>query len=75
MHAMCKVWPRSHCGRAPGPFDVVAPGPRMREMILATRAIWDGWNNETKLDFLHPGAVQTPRPLRLIAPATAALVE
>jgi len=27
------------------------PAPRMREMILAIRAIWDCWNNETKLDF------------------------
>jgi probable F420-dependent oxidoreductase len=27
------------------------PAPRMREMVLAIRAIWDCWNNETKLDF------------------------
>ncbi len=27
------------------------PAPRMREMILATRAIWDCWNEGTKLDF------------------------
>ena len=27
------------------------PAPRMREMILAMRAIWDTWNNGTKLDF------------------------
>jgi len=27
------------------------PAPRMREMILAIRAIWDSWNNGTKLDF------------------------
>jgi probable F420-dependent oxidoreductase len=27
------------------------PAPRMREMILAIRAIWDCWNNDTKLDF------------------------
>jgi probable F420-dependent oxidoreductase len=27
------------------------PAARMREMILATRAIWDSWNNGTKLDF------------------------
>jgi probable F420-dependent oxidoreductase len=27
------------------------PAPRMREMILAVRAIWDCWNNGTKLDF------------------------
>jgi probable F420-dependent oxidoreductase len=27
------------------------PAPRMREMVLATRAIWDSWQNGTKLDF------------------------
>ncbi len=27
------------------------PAARMREMILAVRAIWDCWNNGTKLDF------------------------
>src|SRR3954465_5282966 len=27
------------------------PAPRMREMILAMRAIWDCWNNDTKLEF------------------------
>src|SRR4249920_3031910 len=27
------------------------PAPRMREMVLAMRAIWDCWNNGTKLDF------------------------
>jgi probable F420-dependent oxidoreductase len=27
------------------------PAPRMREFILAMRAIWDCWNNDTKLDF------------------------
>ena len=27
------------------------PAPRMREMILAIRAIWDCWHNGTKLDF------------------------
>jgi probable F420-dependent oxidoreductase len=27
------------------------PAARMREMILAMRAIWDSWNNGTKLDF------------------------
>ena len=27
------------------------PAPRMREMIMAIRAIWDSWNNGTKLDF------------------------
>src|SRR2546423_2235345 len=27
------------------------PAPRMRELIMAMRAIWDTWNNGTKLDF------------------------
>jgi probable F420-dependent oxidoreductase len=27
------------------------PAPRMREFVLALRAIWDCWNNGTKLDF------------------------
>ena len=27
------------------------PAPRMRELVLAIRAIWDSWNNDTKLDF------------------------
>src|SRR3954465_15508940 len=27
------------------------PAARMREMILAIRAIWDNWQNGTKLDF------------------------
>ena len=27
------------------------PAPRMREMILAMRAIWDTWKNGTKLEF------------------------
>jgi probable F420-dependent oxidoreductase len=27
------------------------PAPRMRELILAVRAIWDCWQNGTKLDF------------------------
>lgn len=27
------------------------PAPRMREMVLAIRAIWDTWNHGTKLDF------------------------
>ncbi|MGH7279039.1 MAG: TIGR03617 family F420-dependent LLM class oxidoreductase [Candidatus Rokuibacteriota bacterium] len=30
-------------------FD--APGPRMREIVLALRAIWDCWQNGTTLDF------------------------
>jgi probable F420-dependent oxidoreductase len=28
-----------------------APGPKLREMILALRAIWDCWQNGRKLDF------------------------
>ncbi|MFQ5897337.1 MAG: TIGR03617 family F420-dependent LLM class oxidoreductase [Candidatus Methylomirabilia bacterium] len=28
-----------------------APGPRLREVILALRAIWDCWQNGTKLSF------------------------
>jgi probable F420-dependent oxidoreductase len=27
------------------------PAPRMREMVLAIKAIWDSWDNDTKLDF------------------------
>lgn len=27
------------------------PAPRMREFVLALRAIWDCWNNGTRLDF------------------------
>jgi probable F420-dependent oxidoreductase len=27
------------------------PGPRLRDMILAMRAIWDCWQNGTRLDF------------------------
>jgi len=27
------------------------PAPRMREFVLAMRAIWDNWNDGTKLDF------------------------
>jgi probable F420-dependent oxidoreductase len=27
------------------------PAARMREFIMATRAIWDSWNNGTRLDF------------------------
>ena len=29
----------------------VAPGPRLRDMILAIRAIWDCWQNATKPEF------------------------
>src|SRR5207344_3532711 len=27
------------------------PAPRMRELILAIKAIWDTWNNDVALDF------------------------
>jgi probable F420-dependent oxidoreductase len=29
----------------------VPPGPRLRDMILAMRAIWNSWQNGTRLDF------------------------
>src|SRR5215213_3068614 len=32
-------------------MDWSHPAPRMREMVLAIRAIWDNWQNGTKLDF------------------------
>jgi probable F420-dependent oxidoreductase len=51
-----------------------APGPRLREVILALRAIWDCWQNGTKLDFrgqfyrfdlmtpfFNPGPIEHPR--------------
>ena len=28
-----------------------SPGPKLREIIQALRAIWDSWQNKTKLDF------------------------
>jgi probable F420-dependent oxidoreductase len=28
-----------------------SPGPKLREVVLALRAIWDTWQNGTKLDF------------------------
>jgi probable F420-dependent oxidoreductase len=50
------------------------PGPRMREYILALRAVWDCWQNGTKLNFqgdyynlslmtpyFNPGPIQHPR--------------
>jgi probable F420-dependent oxidoreductase len=49
------------------------PGPRMREYILALRAVWDCWQNGTKLDFqgdyynltlmtpyFNPGPIEQP---------------
>src|SRR5438045_8735013 len=36
------------------------PAPRMRELILAVRAIWDSWNNGTKLDFRGDFYTHTP---------------
>lgn len=31
-----------------------SPGPKMREIVLAMRAIWDCWQNGTKLNFKGP---------------------
>jgi probable F420-dependent oxidoreductase len=51
-----------------------APGPKLREVILALRAIWDCWQNDTKLDFkgkfyqftlmtpfFNPGPIKHPK--------------
>jgi probable F420-dependent oxidoreductase len=51
-----------------------APAPRMREVVLALRAIWDCWQNGTKLNFkgqfyrfdlmtpfFNPGAIEHPQ--------------
>ena len=51
-----------------------APAPRMREVVLALRAIWDCWQNGTKLafkgqfyrfdlmtPFFNPGPIEHPR--------------
>jgi probable F420-dependent oxidoreductase len=51
-----------------------APAPRMREVVLALRAIWDCWQNRTKLNFkgrfyrfdlmtpfFDPGPIEHPR--------------
>ncbi|MSQ34075.1 MAG: TIGR03617 family F420-dependent LLM class oxidoreductase [Dehalococcoidia bacterium] len=53
----------------------VAPGPRLREYVLALRAIWDCWQNNTPLKFegehyhfslmtpnFSPGPIKYPRP-------------
>jgi len=50
------------------------PGPRMREYILAMRAVWDSWQNGTKLNFqgdhysltlmtpyFNPGPIEHPQ--------------
>ncbi len=58
-----------------------APGPWMREYVQAMRAVWDSWQNGTKLDFngehyrldlivplFDPGPIETPRiPVHLAA--------
>jgi probable F420-dependent oxidoreductase len=58
-----------------------APGPRMREYVQALKAVWDCWQNGTKLDFhgehyqlslmvplLNPGPIEHPRiPIHLAA--------
>ena len=51
-----------------------SPGPKMREIVLALRAIWDCWQNGTRLDvkgrfyrfdlmtpFFNPGPIAHPR--------------
>jgi probable F420-dependent oxidoreductase len=51
-----------------------SPAPKMREVVLALRAIWDCWQNGTKLDFkgqffrfdlmtpfFNPGPIEHPR--------------
>jgi len=51
-----------------------SPAPKMREVVLAMRAIWDCWQNGTKLDFkgqffrfdlmtpfFNPGPIEHPR--------------
>ncbi len=51
-----------------------APGPKLREVILAVRAIWDCWQNGTRLDFkgqfyhfslmtpfFNPGPIKHPK--------------
>jgi probable F420-dependent oxidoreductase len=35
------------------------PGPRLRDLILALRAIWDSWQNGTRLDFRSPHYTHT----------------
>jgi probable F420-dependent oxidoreductase len=51
-----------------------SPGPKLREAILALRAIWDSWQHDTKLDFrgrfyrfdlmtpfFNPGPIKHPK--------------
>ncbi len=51
-----------------------SPAPKMREVVLAMRAIWEAWQNGTKLDFkgrffrfdlmtpfFNPGPIEHPR--------------
>ena len=51
-----------------------SPGPKMREIVLALRSIWDTWQNGTKLDFkgrfyrfdlmtpfFNPGPIEHPK--------------
>lgn len=37
----------------------VPPGPRLRDMVLAIRAIWNAWQNGTRLDFRSPHYTHT----------------
>lgn len=58
-----------------------SPGPRLREYVLSLRAIWDCWQNGTKLDFrgehytftlmtfnFNPGPIENPHiPIHIAA--------
>ncbi|MBI3744002.1 MAG: TIGR03617 family F420-dependent LLM class oxidoreductase [Chloroflexi bacterium] len=64
----------------------VPPIPRMREYVQALRAIWDTWQNGTKLNYrgqhynftlmtpmFNPGPLKHPRPPVLLAAVTPAM--
>ncbi len=71
---------RAHIQRRYG-FDWSAPAPWMRDYVLAMRAVWDCWQNETPLQFesehynlnlmvplFNPGPIEHPRiPVHLAA--------
>lgn len=63
-----------------------APGPRLREIVLALRAIWDCWQHGTRLDFrgrfyrfdlmtpfFNPGPIAHPRIPIYLAGVTATM--
>jgi probable F420-dependent oxidoreductase len=63
-----------------------SPAPKMREVVLAMRAIWDCWQNRTRLDFrgrffrfdlmtpfFDPGPIEHPRVPVYIAGVNAAM--